>query len=841
MRHRTCVILTVVLWGAGIAGSPANDVGLHVVASKGQNLAQTNAAGPLVSPTNEPSWFFGSFVAPTGPGTVTNVTVVTPAGSTFPLPYAGDQYETNAGFASQVSLDAAFPNGTYTQTIYAVTDGTKSAGMLLTGDVYPNDPVMSTWTAAQSLDMTGGLTLGWTNFVGGTAADYIQLEVRKFDGTAVARSGEPGQPGSLNGTNTSWFIPAGTFAPGTNYSARLMFAKITGVTNAFPGAIGLTAYLKNNSFDIHTAPQPNLRFFDGFQQWNANTVLTMDTTNYPPIVGSNTVIHIRAGTTTALATNIAGNLWAWLDCSATNSAVHIKCIPTAPIANGIIELGWNLWIQATNAGFGAFSVNLPFAPEEYNPPLAFVDSGLIIAFTNAPIPEQAIVIGNWGALAGTVMTNRLTLNFPARTMSYSLNGQVLTNMTLGAYWTNWVNAVVFAVNEDFADSRGNRFRADDLQITATEEYPPDAHDYVLAKGIFYAQTNSDLPVFAFDTPYAFLAQVTESSSGTVSSAALQLPGGSTWSLIENPEDEMFELKSTFATTASLEGSFPNGTYTFTIVGVHDGTNQAPLTLTGDLYPNAPHISNWTAAQHIVATNDFVLTWDAFSGGTTGDFIHVYIENTSGETCFRTPDPGDPHALTGTNTSITIPAHTLPAGGTYRAQLLFAKATSVNTTNYPGVLGFGAYFTQTDFPLTTAIQDSVGDGIPDWWRALYFGGDGTTTNTLSAATADPDGDGMSNLHEYLAGTVPTNSASAMRITTIARQGTDMNITWTVVPGKTYILQTSTNLLTDSFTNAANQVATLSVPLSAPITLTNAVHVGAATNRPARFYRVRLQTP
>ena len=38
----------------------------------------------------------------------------------------------------------------------------------------------------------------------------------------------------------------------------------------------------------------------------------------------------------------------------------------------------------------------------------------------------------------------------------------------------------------------------------------------------------------------------------------------------------------------------------------------------------------------------------------------------------------------------------------------------------------------------ATDDSVGDGIPDWWRERYFGGDGATTNGLSCATCDADG-------------------------------------------------------------------------------------------------------
>lgn len=54
-------------------------------------------------------------------------------------------------------------------------------------------------------------------------------------------------------------------------------------------------------------------------------------------------------------------------------------------------------------------------------------------------------------------------------------------------------------------------------------------------------------------------------------------------------------------------------------------------------------------------------------------------------------------------------------------------------------------------------DSVGDGIPDWWRQWYFGS-ATTTNGFSCASCDRDGDGVSNLLEYQRGTDPTNSAS-----------------------------------------------------------------------------------
>jgi hypothetical protein len=54
-----------------------------------------------------------------------------------------------------------------------------------------------------------------------------------------------------------------------------------------------------------------------------------------------------------------------------------------------------------------------------------------------------------------------------------------------------------------------------------------------------------------------------------------------------------------------------------------------------------------------------------------------------------------------------------------------------------------------------LSDTVGDGIPDWWRQFYFG-TATTTNDTSCASCDPDEDSFSNLSELLAGTSPQNA-------------------------------------------------------------------------------------
>jgi subtilisin-like proprotein convertase family protein len=130
---------------------------------------------------------------------------------------------------------------------------------------------------------------------------------------------------------------------------------------------------------------------------------------------------------------------------------------------------------------------------------------------------------------------------------------------------------------------------------------------------------------------------------------------------------------------------------------------------------------------------------------------------------------------------------------------------------------------------SANGDSVGDGIPDAWRLQYFGS-GTTTNNRSCAACDPDGDGMNNLQEYLAGTVPTNSASSFRITAIVRTNNDLRVTWQTVAGKTNALERAPTALTN--------FAAIFTATNTAAGTTNYLDVGAATNSPGRYYRVRL---
>ncbi len=142
-----------------------------------------------------------------------------------------------------------------------------------------------------------------------------------------------------------------------------------------------------------------------------------------------------------------------------------------------------------------------------------------------------------------------------------------------------------------------------------------------------------------------------------------------------------------------------------------------------------------------------------------------------------------------------------------------------------------------FVVTNSPVDSVGDGIPDWWREAYFGGGGTNTNSVSCAACDADGTGQNNLFKYVAGLNPTNPASVfvLNIASATNQPSQNDLFFTPLAlGRTYTPEFSTNLVGGVWLPLTTYTGLLTNGNQVTITDTNPIP-------PQEFYRIGISLP
>lgn len=230
------------------------------------------------------------------------------------------------------------------------------------------------------------------------------------------------------------------------------------------------------------------------------------------------------------------------------------------------------------------------------------------------------------------------------------------------------------------------------------------------------------------------------------------------------------------------------------------------------------VSALNLSSHTIAANEeFTFTLDARDNWTdsTGASLRIGLYFDAAGQMVPVAST-DVHPLTNWQSySVTFPAHSVPAAIGKRIGVWFQNIY------YPGLSWIGADNARLDVATSPFYL----------WQVAYFGGG----NTNAAPDADPDGDGLCNPSEFLAGTNPTNAASNLKLTSAAMETNGLRLAWKTAGTRTNVVQVSADLLDTSFVDASGPIV---LPGTGD-TATNFLDPAARTNAGSRFYRVRQE--
>jgi len=376
---------------------------------------------------------------------------------------------------------------------------------------------------------------------------------------------------------------------------------------------------------------------------------------------------------------------------------------------------FNFTVDVNNLTSRAYALTIqpPGGPTDTTPPLLVqttpqnfqggiqTHSGIAFTFSEPMQPGVSIAWGG-GVNAANFRydwaTNGLTL-------FCTYNGLLPTSATVT--WT--LNP---SGQSNFRDLAGNPLPADitgSFKTVATNATGvPDVLQLLVYKAANFVQTNAaatDVVPLTTNT-HTYGVNIQLSGHVTVTNISSDINGTIFAEVPFNGgRGDAFQFESQALTSqAQLDAVYPNGNHSFSLRTVHNGTNHVTVPLTGNLYPAPPVIANFTAAQSVNSSNSFQLNWNPFTNGTASDSILVEISERLGNDTFldifRTPGIGEPGVLTGTATSVNIPANTFAAGSMYDVSITFVKGVHLNAAGYPPLVA-GAYGAETAFKLVTA--------------------------------------------------------------------------------------------------------------------------------------------
>ena len=209
---------------------------------------------------------------------------------------------------------------------------------------------------------------------------------------------------------------------------------------------------------------------------------------------------------------------------------------------------------------------------------------------------------------------------------------------------------------------------------------------------------------------------------------------------------------------------------------------------------------------VASSGSALAVWVGFGSAETGTDLFA---QRIGQSEAALPAPNAPIAVALSSSRIRV-ACPDGAGLPIAKYLVFVDGNSTPTESPSPFVSLGGFAPETQHRFAVAFkmldgritpqspeqvavtwgEDDNADGLPDSWQVKHFG---PVASAWPLPSADSDGDGNSNRDEFLAGTDPLDSSSALR-TSIESTQLGTRLAWNTLPGGLYQIQASSDLVT-----------------------------------------------
>ncbi len=300
------------------------------------------------------------------------------------------------------------------------------------------------------------------------------------------------------------------------------------------------------------------------------------------------------------------------------------------------------------------------------------------------------------------------------------------------------------------------------------------------------------------------------------------------------------LTNAFQWARSSNGAAPPY---FTGVKMHDNDFFAVDSAWVTVYQNGSHVPPWTNAytlkSALLSTNEMTNLWNRYE-----QMVRYVGSNQMRYTALNARGILSRLGI-GPAWPLLSPARLAEAAPAGTAAGQFSAVTNRYTANtnvsWQFVSGPGDCH-NSEFTLSNGVLRAAAVFDHETQPARYVRVRAADTNSLwveqylavavtNMLTDDDDGDGHTELQELLAGTNPLDANSVLRLGSLTGSPPNFTASWASVTGKTYILQTATNVTGPYADQPGTQTNATGSAVSLNFTSTNA----------AGFYRLRLVTP